>query len=136
MQKKHIETSFKSCGSCDDPECDFRRVIKRLKTSRMVPNKARKLDDVLLSFIYLALYILAFLLFIELSVGAGRHIYNEDTHSYLPIPLNCQLLFLEAVHRSRAFKKPPLRTSKFNLNKNVRKAKNSYSLLNSFQRSM
>ncbi len=78
--KKLIETSFESCCSCDDPECgepecDIRRDIKRLRTSRLVPNKARKRDDVLLSFIYLALYILAFLLFIS-SIYLSEYITN------------------------------------------------------------
>ncbi len=133
------EDSFESSASCDDPdcgqpECDIKRVIIELRSSRRVPTTFRKLDDGVLSFIYLALYVLAFLLFIEFSVGAGTHEPNKEAHLHLPLQLNCQHIFLETVQRMRALKKPT-RQSKFSFKKNVKKAKNVYNLLKSFQKS-
>ncbi len=69
--------SFESCGSCDEPECgepdcDLRRAIKELRNRKAKKKKkSKKLDDVFLSIIYLFLYILAFILFIENTVGYG-----------------------------------------------------------------
>jgi hypothetical protein len=126
-------SGYRSCDEpeCGEPDCDLRRVIKALRTKKK-PKKIRKLDDTLLSLIYLVLYMLAFYLFIEVTVGVGfRHIDNEAT--YLPLDLNSQHLYLEAVQRSRMYRKIRSPAKKIQFEKLKKRIK--YSLLNCYSRS-
>jgi len=134
--------SFESCGSCDEPECgepdcDLRRAIKELRNRKAKKKKkSKKLDDVFLSIIYLFLYILAFILFIENTVGNGVRYYDKDT-TYLPLDLTCQHVYLEAVQRTRKIikdKKEQKGSKKKQNNFKKMKKRIKYKLLTSFAR--
>ena len=86
-------------------ECQKLKTFVQSRNKNLLKKRAiQKLNDPLLSLIYLFLYILAFLYFIALSIGRIVHVDHEPPE-YLPIDISCQHILLEAVQRSRATKK-------------------------------
>ena len=92
------ETRNKKFKSPGDFECsklkDFINMRKRkLKISG---KKTIKIEDLLLSLIYMAMYFLGLLLFIAICNKSVSHT-DYSPPEYLPLNLSCEHLFLEAV---------------------------------------
>ena len=114
------ETRNKKFKSPGDFECsklkDFINMRKRkLKISG---KKTIKIEDLLLSLIYMAMYFLGLLLFIAICKESVSHT-DYDPPEYLPLNLSCEHLFLEAVQRSR-FKPKKINNSKKKFPSNIK----------------
>ena len=105
-------TRYKKVSGPGDFECKKLQEFfnKRKKNIKLV-KKVQKLEDLLLCYIYLGLYILTFILFVSFTTNVLSHI-DFDPPSYLPLELSYPAQLTEAVQRSRHKPKSPKQKKK------------------------
>ena len=94
-----VETRNKKTISQVELDCQKLNLLFKNRR-KLKKTTTKKLNDTLLSIIYLVLYIFTFMLFISLFIGRVRYTYYESSE-YLPLDFNSKHLLIDAVQRSR-----------------------------------
>ena len=106
-----------------DLECKkLQEFFKKRKKNAKYSKQIKKIDDLLLCFIYIGLYMLTFYLLVSLSTNSLKHI-DFDPPCYLPLELSHPAQLIEAVQRSRHKNKSPKKKKTLNFKNYVKKSK-------------
>ena len=106
-----MKTRNKKLYSPGEFECTKLQELFNKRKKKQSTKYLKKLDDVLLSLIWMAMYILGFMLFVSIFLERVGHT-DFDPPEYLPLDLSSQSLFLEAVTRSRTKPKAKKKNTK------------------------
>jgi hypothetical protein len=119
-----VSTRNKKVWAAGEFECHKIQELFKMRKKKQ-KKTIQKLNDHLLSIIYLFLYVFAFFLFISLFINQVDWI-DHNPPEYLPLDLSCEHLLLEAIQRSRSKQNDSIRA------KNSSRANKKFPSMNKF----